>query len=120
MKKTLLDLERSLFRHEITDDRSQLEKILHERFHEMGSSGMLYDRREVIEALHELKEDRRIELYDFTWQAVGRDCFLVHYITRNEDGVCYFRTSLWVEEDGLKLIFHQSSRMARKPEYSTV
>lgn len=115
-KEMLLDLERSLFRYEIISDRMKLEELLHERFHEMGSSGMLYDRAQVIEALLTLNTDRNIVMVDFTCESVGRDCFLVHYRTRNENGAYYYRTSLWVQEERMKLIFHQSTRLAMDPK----
>lgn len=111
-QEMLLHLERSLFRHEIISDRTKLEELLHERFHEMGSSGVLYDRTQVIDALLALKTDRNIVMHDFTWEAVGSDCFLVHYRTKNANGAYYYRTSLWVWEEGMKLMFHQSTRLA--------
>lgn len=111
MRQTLLDAERSLFMHSITCDRSRLEAILHERFHEMGKSGILFDRTQVIESLHQLKQDRLITIYNFSWEEITPDVYLIHYITKETNPQTIYRTSVWINEQGLRLYFHQASVM---------
>lgn len=117
MYQKLLDLEISFFKKENIADRRWLDKVIHDEFTEFGKSGRLYGKKETIEGLLACGQDRDIELFDFGWESLARDCWLVHYVTREIGGSVY-RTSIWVENSCVfQLRHHQASWM--KEEVST-
>ncbi len=112
MDRRILTLEKSFFEIKFISDRRYLEKTLHKSFFECGSSGSLYDRKSVIDALMECKENRDIDIYNYVCRQIDSNSWLVHYITKTQNDKRYFRTSVWVcENSELKLCFHQSSRL---------
>ena len=136
MEQTLLALEKAFFQLKYTSNRAWLAEVLHDDFLECGKSGGLYHKEETMEALLALTEDRGITMYNFTCEALGACCWLVHYMTCIQ-GRWYYRTSVWRREteaggapskgsgedgchrencredvavtNGLKLRFHQAS-----------
>lgn len=110
MLDTLLDMEKRFFNRGYISDRNWLEKTIHNDFLECGKSGILFDKRETIESLRSCAGDRDITIYNFEYSRVTDNCWLVHYITQN-DGEQYYRTSVWVMENSLKLFYHQASRL---------
>jgi hypothetical protein len=108
MKEKILELEKSLFKIEYISNKKYLENIIHENFLECGKSGLLYDNEITIDSLLECKEDRNIKIYNFACEQIDNNTYLIHYITRN-DNKKYFRTSIWKEEDTLRLYFHQAT-----------
>lgn len=113
MEKILLELEKSFFKYEYISDRQWLSDILHPDFLECGKSGLLYTKEDTVEALLSCEEDRDIEILNFQWAQLAAGCFLVNYITESEN-IAYYRTSLWVWEDRLRLRFHQASGLSEK------
>ncbi len=113
MEKILLELEQSFFKYEYISDRQWLSDILHPDFSECGISGFLYTKEDTVEALLSCEKDRDIEILDFQWAQPADSCFLVNYITKTENAA-YYRTSLWIREDKLRLRFHQASRLSEK------
>ena len=112
MYDVLLGLEKDLFRYEKITDKKWLDSTLHDRFKEMGSSGSIFGKNDTIEALSASKSDRDIDIYNFECEALNEDCWIVHYMTKADDQL-FYRTSIWIRENGLKLIFHQSCRSLR-------
>lgn len=94
--------------------KKQLEDILSDHFIECGKSGVLYNKNEIIQALMEYQANRNI--YHFDVCTLGEKNFLVHYITLDKEGNRYFRTSVWIKENGLKLLFHQPSLLCMETE----
>lgn len=110
MYKTLLNLEKSFFKLRYISDREWLNSSLHDKFTECGKSGMLFNKTETIETLLSCTEDRDILIYNFEYSKVTDKCYIAHYITKNGNKK-YYRTSVWVMENRLKLFYHQASTL---------
>lgn len=110
MKDEILKLEKNLFKMEYMKDRSFLNKIIHDNFKECGKSGYFFDKDETIKALQECTEDRKIQIYNYEYEKIDENTYLIHYITKSCDDIIY-RTSIWIMEDNLKLLFHQASKL---------
>lgn len=109
MKEMILTLEKRLFQHEYIKDRAWLAEIIHVRFQECGKSGRIYDKKCVVTSLSNSGEDRNIRIYNYECTAIDANTYLIHYITKDSNAL-YYRTSIWVMENHLKLLFHQASR----------
>ena len=48
-------------------------------------------------------------IYNYEFIELSKDVFMVHYITKTNDEKLIYRTSIWVNNNGLKLTFHQAS-----------
>lgn len=112
MRSTLLRFEKDFFKKEKITDEQWLNTTLHDSFQEMGSSGILFSKEEVIQSLLQAKADRPIEIYNFEAAPLPSQCWMVHYITKNVQNELFYRTSIWIEDDGFKLYFHQASKLA--------
>lgn len=110
MYKTLLNLEKSFFNLKYISDKEWLNTVLHDSFIECGKSGMLFNKTETIEPLLSCTEDRDILIYNFEYSKVTDKCYLVHYITKHGNKK-YYRTSVWVMENRLKLFYHQATML---------
>ena len=110
MENTILDLEKNLFKYEYISKKEWLDKVIHECFTECGKSGYLYKKEDTIESLLTCNEDRNIVIYNYTCKQIDEHTWLVHYITTTDETNLIYRTSIWVKEDNLKLIFHQATK----------
>ena len=108
MKEKILNLEKSLFKYEYMSNIEYLDYIIDDTYEEIGKSGSIYNKNDVIKELSNLKEDRDIEIYNFKCNKISNNIWLVHYITKSNDKNIY-RTSIWREEESLKILFHQAS-----------
>ncbi len=110
MYQILLDLEKCFFKLKYTSDRAWLNKTLHDDFRECGKSGNLFNKQETVEGLLSCTEDRDIAVYNFEYNEAGDNCWLAHYITKN-NGDMYYRTSVWVKNPAgnIQLLFHQAT-----------
>ena len=109
MDNEILELEKSLFKYEFISDISYLNKIIDNNYIEIGKSGNKFNKKDVINGLSILKEDRKITIYNFTCDKIEENIYLIHYITKNNDDNIY-RTLIWRKEfDKMKIIFHQAS-----------
>ena len=111
MYRTLLDLEKDFFRYDKITDRTWLDSTLHDKFKEVGKSGIIFYKEDTINSLMALKADRNITIFNFEIEELKADCWIVHYITKDSDDKLFYRTSIWVKENNLKLIFHQASKL---------
>lgn len=110
MYNTLLELENKFFKLQYISDENCLNELLHNDFTECGRSGQLFDKAETIAALLSCTEDRDIIIHDFIYQTINNSCWLVHYTTEH-DGKRYYRTSVWVMDGHMQLIFHQATQL---------
>lgn len=112
MYNTLLDLETRFFKLSYISDAAWLDEVLHDNFHEMGKSGVLYNKSETIYGLLKCKADRDIEINNFEYIKIVDNSWLVHYVTQS-DNKQYYRTSVWVKEENIKLFFHQATEQKK-------
>ncbi|MDO5397683.1 MAG: nuclear transport factor 2 family protein [bacterium] len=113
MYEKLLSLEKDFFRYKKITDKNWLDSVLHDNFMEMGKSGTLFYKEETITDLMSVKADRDIDIYNFEAAELKPDCWIVHYITKSDDKL-FYRTSVWIKENNMKLIFHQASACNEK------
>lgn len=111
MKDRILELEKNLFKLEYMSNKEWLEKTIHKNFKECGKSGLFFNQKETIASLQACTEDRKIDIYNYEYECIDTNTYLIHYITRSEDALIY-RTSIWLmQEDNLRLLFHQASKL---------
>lgn len=115
LASTLLALERQLLEAPTRHDAARVAALLSDAFVEFGSSGRVWTKPAILEALQaEPPTDRR--LLDFQATPLGPDVALVTYrVERAETPpVATLRSSLWVREDGQwRMRFHQGTPTAR-------
>ena len=107
MNNEILNLEKSLFKLEYMNNKDYLDSIISDDYLEIGKSGKIINKEDVIKELLTLKEDRKIDIYNFTCTQED-NIFIVHYITLSNDNKIY-RTSIWKKENNYKILFHQAS-----------
>lgn len=110
MEQTLLTLEKQFFDLQYMSDEDWLNRTIHDDFIECGKSGYLSDKVKTIQALLACKENRKIEIYNYAYFPIHTNCYIVHYITKM-DTKYYYRTSIWVKNQNLQLLFHQASEL---------
>ncbi len=111
MKNRILELEKKLFKYEYMSNKEWLEKTIHKNFKECGKSGLLFNKKDTVESLHSYTEDRKIDIYNYEYECIDTNTYLIHYITKFK-GELIYRTSIWImQEDNLKLLFHQASKL---------
>ena len=107
--KIILDKEKSLFKYKYMKDIKYLEELIDDDYKEIGKSGKVFNKEDIIEYLSNLKEDRNITIYNYNCRKISTNTFLVNYITKNNNDNS-FRTSIWKKENNkFKIIFHQAS-----------
>jgi hypothetical protein len=116
-QETLELLESDLWRPETRHDRQRMDEVFAPDFFEVGRSGRVYDREEL------LNTDGKpfqavLPLPNFRAHPITKDVALVTYdsaLTR--DGAVLYgrRSSLWSRESGIwKLRFHQGTPYSRE------
>ena len=104
----LLGLEWKLFDTNIRRSEHVLD-LLDEDFIEIGKSGRVYTRAQVIEALRE-EAPLAWELTGFRTQIVAPHVCLLTYRATSENALTSLRSSLWRRENGRwRMLFHQGT-----------
>jgi hypothetical protein len=109
----LRDLEEELLTPEVRRSAERLSLLLADEFVEFGSSGRVFDKRQVIEALEQEPYDatNHISLVDFTVRRLASHVMLVTYRATNQDRlVSRLRSSIWKLIEGRwQMIFHHGT-----------
>lgn len=113
IKGQIFDLEKKLFKYEYMSDRKWLEDTIHDKFLECGKSGYFFYKEDTIDELMKCDKDRDIEIFNYEYVSLSSDAHMVHYITKSGDDLIY-RTSIWVMDGNLKLVFYQASKLNEK------
>jgi hypothetical protein len=115
-------LEQDLHRSEVRSSRAAVSALLTDDFMEFGSSGKVYNKAAIIDALvQEAPSDPAAlpEVYDFTVKPITAEAVLVLYRSvRRPDGVTpekqTLRSSIWKLIDGRwQMFFHQGTIVPR-------
>ncbi len=109
MYNEILSLEKKFFSYNYISDKNWLEQILHDDFIECGESGLLSDKQDTVMSLLQCKQDRKISIYNYDCCQIDRKSWIVHYVTLSAENKKYFRMSIWVDQDGLRLYYHQAT-----------
>lgn len=111
-------LEQKLHRPEVRRSPDAVRALLADEFIEFGSSGTVYDKGAIIEALvGEPAEETTLvpDVHDFAVRSIASDAVLVTYrsIRRHPDGTAErttLRSSIWKRIDGRwQMLFHQGT-----------
>ena len=103
--ENILELEKSLFKYDYISNKEYLNSIIADNYKELGKSGILFNKDDVVNYLLSQHRDRDIEIYNFSGEELMPDLWIVHYITLSDNKKIY-RTSIWKHN---KIIFHQAS-----------
>ncbi len=110
--RKLKELEETLFRNEIRKSPAELTKLLSDDFLEIGSSGDVYNKKQIIEEL-QIENNIKISLTNFEARKLSDNIIMVNYKSEKiENGNKYFamRTSIWkLNENEWQMIFHQGT-----------
>jgi ribonuclease HI len=113
--ETLRGLELALARRDEAAIPGGYEAVLHDSVVEFGSSGRVWTRDEILEALAEGPPTDAVSIEDFDAHVVRPGVYLVMFETVGTDPSTGLttrqrRSSLWMREgDGFVLRFHQST-----------
>jgi len=102
-------LEEKLLQPTIRHSRFDLESLLADEFIEIASTGISFNKTEIINAL--LKEsDVHFVLKNFKVTSLSTDVTLVNYLAIKNSHVFSLRSSIWkYRDDKWQLIFHQGT-----------
>lgn len=107
--ETVVGLERTLLREEVRRDPAALGALLHPDWREIGTSGRLWSRAEVLAGPPSLGETS-LEVVEA--RQVTADVVLLVWRARSARGV-RLRSSLWIQEDGAwRQLFAQGTQAA--------
>ncbi|MEX0283665.1 MAG: hypothetical protein AB3N23_03550 [Paracoccaceae bacterium] len=100
-------------RREFGTSRAALEAMTDPAFHDIGASGRIYSRLEVIETCLARyaagPEPHDWPCSDFTLRCIGPNLFLLNYTLREPDRVTR-RSTIWRREaHGWMIVFHQGT-----------
>ena len=107
--REILQLEKNFFDVNFINNLQYLDNILDDDYLEIGKSGTLIKKRDVIKELSGLKQNRKIDMYNYECNKIDDKTYIIHYITKYKDKL-FFRTSIWQKNNkNYKIIFHQAS-----------
>lgn len=115
-------LEEKLLSREFRRDREAVAELLAEGFREFGSSGRVWNKREILDQL-ETEEFFEAEIEDFRTTELAAGTLLVTYrATIHRPGAepaMSLRSSIWIKREGCwRILFHQGTATNRSwPEY---
>jgi hypothetical protein len=113
--KTLTDLETELFDPDTRRNRARLEALLHPQFFEIGRSGRVHTRDDVLTQLPNEREPAAIRAHGFALQTVSEDVMLLTYQSAQaaSSGALErhtLRASVWKRSpNGWRIVFHQAT-----------
>lgn len=112
----VLALERALLDPAVRRDRARVRGLLHDDFREIGASGALWSRDQIVAALaaESAVLAPRVRVRDEAARFVLGDVVLVTYLAISAAGRS-LRSSLWVrdpDDGGWRMLFHQGTPAA--------
>ena len=112
--KIIYELELSLLKPEVRFSSDQLNLLLADDFQEFGSSGLVYDKKVILERLPENLERAVYNVSDFSVKVLSDDIVLTTFktekVTNDADKVFCLRSSLWRKTSGSwQMFFHQGT-----------
>jgi hypothetical protein len=109
----LRSLEEQLLKPEVRGSPDEVGYLLADEFIEFGSSGRVYDKRQIIAALQQEMPDpiTRISLVDLVARRLAPEVILVTYRTiRPDRPESRLRSSIWKLVEGRwQMVFHQGT-----------
>jgi GNAT superfamily N-acetyltransferase len=110
LAKLIQQLEISLLEQSVRQSATQLNSLIADDFTEFGSSGEIYNKRNILESLP-TEEIRNFVVSDFEVKELSKDVMLATYKTA-EAGLTFLRSSIWKRyDDDWRMVFHQGTKM---------
>jgi hypothetical protein len=116
----LQELELELLRPVVRQSPERLSSLLADGFREFGSSGRIFSKNEIIEALS-TEPQVQFSIFDFHAEILGEGVALVTYraVKRaevNHSELASLRSSLWITNGGQwQMLFHQGTKVPDEP-----
>ena len=113
--KTLVDLETELFGPDARRNRARLEALLHPAFCEIGRSGRVHTRADVLDELPKEQTTPTIHARDFALTTLAEDVLLLTYRSAQASNTGALerhtlRASIWKRSpNGWQIVFHQAT-----------
>lgn len=108
MYDNIKQLELSLLDQDIRKNKKILSEIISEEFVEIGSSGKIYKKIDILKYLPEEK-DHKFTMIDFEYKELSKDVILVYYKITEDNSL---RSSIWKKySNKWKIIFHQGTKI---------
>ena len=112
--KEIYELELSLLKPEVRSSLEQLSLLLADDFQEFGSSGLIYDKKMILERLPKNTEKVVYTVSDFYTKVLSEDIVLATFkterVTNDVDMMVSLRSSLWRKTNGAwQMFFHQGA-----------
>ena len=115
----LLKLETDLHKREVRSSARALSELLADEFVEFGSSGRIFDKSGIIDALATESGDLQVSVEEFAVRELAPNVALVTYVVAKPSGHpaamvrTSLRSSIWQLRDGRwQMIFHQGTRIS--------
>ena len=114
----LRELEESLLKPEVRHDVAELSKLLADDFRELGASGRIYDKAEVLSSLPTEPAPKSYVISDFIATELDIYVAMLNYRLEasypgDEAPRRTLRTSIWrLAEGGWQMFFHQATPAA--------
>ncbi|MEO5966050.1 MAG: nuclear transport factor 2 family protein [Candidatus Limnocylindrales bacterium] len=124
IQATLYALELAIARRDVGSIPGGYKEVLDQGFVEFGSSGRIWTRDAMLEAVSSAPMTGGISIEDFEVAEVRPDVFLALYVTvdvQSRDGarVVSRRSSLWVRHDNaFRMRFHQGTTLPGEPGHA--
>ena len=114
IEKKIYELEMSLLTPEVRSSTEKLDELLSDNFIEFGSSGLIYDKKNILERLPSNTDNVVYKVEDFNVKILSEVCVLVTFRTEkivNDVLNCTsLRSSIWKKEgEDWKMFFHQGT-----------
>lgn len=105
--------ELELLDPEVRSDPNRVRELIHDEFVEFGSAGGVYDKKILLEMLHD-EQPSPVSIRDFAVRQLASDTALVTYRTVGQSGKEARRSSVWIRQDGTwRMVFHQGTRISQ-------
>src|SRR5215469_14798487 len=114
MKSHFFELETALHKREVRSSPKAVSELLADEFVEFGSSGRVYDKPAIIEALKNETGDPQIAVEEFSVRDLAPDVVLVTYKSKpaGSQAATALRSSIWKRIGGRwQMVFHQGTRV---------
>ncbi|RFA16995.1 hypothetical protein B7R22_01450 [Subtercola boreus] len=115
VEQAVIACERRLLDPAVRLDPDAVEALLDREFREIGQSGRLWSRPEMVAALATLDMSSTLDAHEFSdprVETLAPELYLLTYLLRSGSGLTR-RSSIWRESDGsFRCVFHQGTRLA--------
>lgn len=116
LQKIIYDLETKLLKPEIRSSSKDLDSLLADDFMEFGSSGEIYNKKEILERLPKDTEVSPVQFVvsDFQVKELSENVVLATFktdkISSDKNHVFALRASIWKKTNGnWQMIYHQGT-----------